>query len=241
MLVAFFATSMGWTLSFYFVSVLLPVMAAASYTFNSQIVPRYLLTGRKVKFALYTFYLLIAAIYLELWVIIGALVLLANYSFSELGRYAGDIRLLGLLQFLLVFGDGFLLSWSSLKKRDRELQELKATHLKNQQETLEVVVNRQKVPVSLNEILWIESFSDYVKIHLPSQELVVREKISKLHDQLPTQFLRVHRSFLINSQKVNAFNRSSAKINETNIPFGRKYAQSAWEQLSQVDEKMTMS
>ena len=223
---------MGWNLSFYFVAVLLPVMAGASYTFNYQIVPRYLLTGRKGRFVLYTFYLLVITIYTELWVIIGALVLLANYSYPELGRYAGDIRLLGILQFLLVFADGFLLSWFSLKKRDQELELLKASQSRNEQQTLEVVVNRQQVRIPLTDILYIESFSDYVKIHLRQQELIVREKISKLDDKLPDYFLRVHRSFLINIECVTSFNRSAAKLADTDIPFGRKYAQLAWQRLS---------
>lgn len=207
-------------------------MAIASLTFNSQLVPRYLLTGRKWNFVMYTFYLLVAAVYLELWVIIGALVLLANYSFPELGQYAGDIRLLILLQVLLVFGDGFLLSWASLKKRDQEIKELREANERQEQKILEVVVNRQTVPLPLDKIQYIESFSDYVKIHVEDRQLVVREKISKLEDRLPDTFIRVHRSFLINRLAVTSFNRSVIQVNDTEIPVGRKYAQETKRLLS---------
>ena len=230
-LVAFFATSMGGILSFYFVSALLPIMAIASFSFNSFLVPRYLLTGRKLKFVLYTFYLLVIAVYLQLCVIILALIMLANYSFPELGQYAGDIRLLMVLQFLLVFGDGFLLSWQSLKKRDQELAELKAMFEKEEQEILEVTVNRQKVRLPLKDIYYVESFSDYVKIHLETRRVIVRDKISKLQDRLPQNFVRVHRSYLINRNQMTAFNKSQISFSDINIPIGRKYAQEVLEQL----------
>lgn len=216
---------MGWNLSFYFVSVLLPVMAIASFVFHSQIVPRYLLTGRKWKFTMYTFYLLVVVVWLEIWVIIGALVLLTNYSYPELGQYAGDIRLLIVLQVMLVFGDGFLLSWASLKKRDLEIKELREAHQKQEQKMMEVVVNRQKVPLPIEKILYIESFSDYVKIHIEDRQLVVREKISKLEGRLPDNFNRVHRSFLVNRLAVTSFTRSVIYIGQTEIPVGRKYTQ----------------
>lgn len=199
-------------------------MALASITFHSQIVPRYLLTGRKLKFAMYTAYLLIVVIWLEIWVIIGALILLANYSYSGLGEYAGDIRLLILLQILLVFGDGFLLAWASLKKRDQEIKELREANQKQEQRIMEVMVNRQTVPLPIDKIRYIESFSDYVKIHVEDRQLVVREKISKLEERLPENFIRVHRSFLVNRQAITAFNRSMINIDHVEIPIGRKYA-----------------
>lgn len=223
---------MGWNLSFYFVSVLLPVMAIASFVFHSQIVPRYLLTGRKWKFTMYTFYLLVVVVWLEIWVIIGALVLLANYSYPELGQYAGDIRLLIVLQVMLVFGDGFLLSWASLKKRDLEIKELREAHQKQEQKIMEVVVNRQKVPLPIEKIQYIESFSDYVKIHIEDRQLVVREKISKLEERLPDNFIRVHRSFLVNRLAVTSFTRSVIHVDQTEIPVGRKYTQDTRRLLS---------
>ncbi len=174
---------------------------------------------------MYTLYLTVVVVYLEMWVIIGALVLLANYSYAELGQYAGDIRLLVLLQVLLVFGDGFLLSWASLKKRDKEIEELRQANQKQEQQIMEVVVNRQKVPLPIEDILYIESFSDYVKIHVDDRQLVVRDKISKLEERLPDHFIRVHRSFLINQAKVTSFNRSVIQLGNTEIPIGRKYAQ----------------
>ncbi|MDW3190783.1 MAG: LytTR family DNA-binding domain-containing protein [Cytophagales bacterium] len=213
-------------------SVLLPVMAVGSFTFHSQIVPRYLLTGRKRQFVMYTIYLTVIVIWLEIWVIIGALVLLANYSYSGLGEYAGDVRLLVVLQVLLVFGDGFLLSWASLKRRDQEIQELREANKKQELKTIEVIVNRQTVPIPIEQILYIESFSDYVKIHVEDRQLVVREKISKLEERLPENFMRVHRSFLINRNAITAFNRSGINIGHVEIPVGRKYAQDTRRLLS---------
>ncbi len=87
-----------------------------------------------------------------------------------------------------------------------------------------------KVPVE--EIAWIESLDDYVKIFLPQQVLITRENISSLASRLPESFVRIHRSFVVNSQLVRSFSAEGVTIQGKELPFGRAFKKNALAQLS---------
>jgi DNA-binding LytR/AlgR family response regulator len=83
------------------------------------------------------------------------------------------------------------------------------------------------------EIVYIESLDDYVKIHLKSGILITRENISTLEEKLPyPPFVRIHRSFIINSKWVKTISNEGIELNGKVLPFGRAFKKSAWSQLS---------
>ncbi len=86
-------------------------------------------------------------------------------------------------------------------------------------------VERQMIKVLLNQILFIESLKDYVKIICQNQPPVItKNTISALEEMLPRKrFLRIHRSFIIASDKVTSFNKEKVLINMQSIPVGRAY------------------
>ena len=87
--------------------------------------------------------------------------------------------------------------------------------------------------VLFDEILFIESMSDYVKINLANNEVVVtKEKISRLEARLPEMFVRIHRSFIVNKNKVTVFNKEVLTIGDQTLPVSRSYKNSAWDKLS---------
>src|ERR1700676_1650986 len=68
-------------------------------------------------------------------------------------------------------------------------------------------VDRKMVKVFLHDILYIEGFSDYVKIITPSKTLITKQLISALEESLPKDiFIRIHRSFIISINKINSYN-----------------------------------
>ncbi len=99
----------NFTQSFYFVSMLLPIVVGTSYVFNFFLVPRYLLTGRYFKFGLYFFYTLIVSLYLEMFVLTVSFVYLANFNFANMGSYASDSLILAIVLYLVVFTSSFIL------------------------------------------------------------------------------------------------------------------------------------
>ncbi len=85
--------------------------------------------------------------------------------------------------------------------------------------------SRRTFKVKLADILYIESIRDYIRIHLAASTLMTKEKISDFEQKLPAPFLRVHRSFIINTQHISAFTSSDIEILETVIPIGISYKQ----------------
>ncbi|WP_420571566.1 LytR/AlgR family response regulator transcription factor [Kordia sp.] len=78
--------------------------------------------------------------------------------------------------------------------------------------------------VSVCDIVYIESLKDYVKIHTSSKSIVSKQKISDLEAELAKHaFLRIHRSYLINSKKVTAFTPHDIELNNVEVPIGASY------------------
>lgn len=86
-----------------------------------------------------------------------------------------------------------------------------------------VNVNKKYIKVVFDEINYIESVKDYIHIHTQDKTIVTKEKISEFELKLPTTFLRVHRSFIVNSPKLTAFTAQDVEIGAKEIPIGKSY------------------
>jgi len=85
--------------------------------------------------------------------------------------------------------------------------------------------DRQMIKVLLSRIVYVESLKDYLKIVCEDQPPVItRQTISALEEMLPRKrFLRIHRSYIISTEKVISFTREAIRINEHTLPVGRAY------------------
>jgi two-component system, LytTR family, response regulator len=78
--------------------------------------------------------------------------------------------------------------------------------------------------INLDEILYIESVKDYIKIHTLQKEIVSKYKISDLEKELDDKgFLRIHRSFIINLKNITAFTACDIEIDKLELPIGDSY------------------
>ncbi|MES2807716.1 MAG: LytTR family DNA-binding domain-containing protein [Bacteroidota bacterium] len=106
------------------------------------------------------------------------------------------------------------------------------TPVKDNTDFMYLKVDRKMVKVDVAEVLWIESYGDYVKVALPDKVLVSKQKISILEELLPDDaFLRVHRSFMVNVAKIDSYNSISVEIAGKEIPVGRNYKNDAFKRL----------
>ena len=94
-----------------------------------------------------------------------------------------------------------------------------------------VYADKKNHKVYLDEILYIESLKDYVRIYMEEGNLVTKSTISHYEDKLPSDFLRVHRSFIINRSKITAYTNQDIEIGKKEIPIGVSYKKSVVEQL----------
>lgn len=216
--------------SFYFVSMLLPVVVGTCYFFNLYLVPRYLFAKRYGLFALYFIYMLVVSVYLEMIVIVLAFVLLAEYSYENMSPVSRDIFILAIALYFIVFLFSFILLIRQSFAKQSQLELLEKEKQKNGVDSLTVKVNRQNRKIILSDILYIESLSDYVKIHLETGEVVTtREKISTLAEKLPDQFIRIHRSFVVNRNKIKTYTKEEVAIAGLDLPISRSYKQQVLE------------
>lgn len=96
-----------------------------------------------------------------------------------------------------------------------------------------VKVDKDMRKVFLADIVYVESWKDYVKVFLTNGKVhVVRQQMSALEDLLSHRlFLRVHRSYLVSLHKVSGYNGLSVHLDEKEIPIGRLYKQTVMERL----------
>lgn len=78
--------------------------------------------------------------------------------------------------------------------------------------------------LDVNEIHYIESVRDYVVFHMADEKVTAKYKISDMEAELKnTSFLRVHRSFLINTDKISSYTASEVEVGKIEIPIGASY------------------
>ncbi len=108
-----------------------------------------------------------------------------------------------------------------------------STHKQISEPFVYLKVDRDMKKVYLNEILYIESWKDYVKLFLlNSKTLLVKQSISSMEMLLSDhKFLRVHRSFMVSLNKISGYNGISVQLETTEIPIGRLYKQTVMDRL----------
>ena len=83
---------------------------------------------------------------------------------------------------------------------------------------------RKMIKVDFNQILYIESIGDYLKIHTLNDVIVTRETLLATLEKLPaTLFLRTHRSFVVAVSNIESFTNEHININNKAIPISRSY------------------
>jgi DNA-binding LytR/AlgR family response regulator len=82
------------------------------------------------------------------------------------------------------------------------------------------------------DIVFAESLDNYIIVTTSHQKLICYESLSHLEDRLPTHdFLRIHRSFLINVNKITAFTSAHLEINDRKFNIGRNYKETVIKRL----------
>lgn len=79
------------------------------------------------------------------------------------------------------------------------------------------------VKVSLDEMLWLKSDQNYTEVITPKKKYLVRGTVKETLDQLDHRFIRIHKSYVVNFEKITAINSISVMINQQELPIGKLY------------------
>jgi DNA-binding LytR/AlgR family response regulator len=84
--------------------------------------------------------------------------------------------------------------------------------------------DRKNLKIPLNDILYIESLKDYIKVVTKTKNIVTKQSISSLEEALPkNNFVRIHRSFIVAINKIESFTNDAIEINRQELPISRMY------------------
>ena len=85
-------------------------------------------------------------------------------------------------------------------------------------------VDKKLIKIKFEDIYFIESLKDYIKVFTKSGDYLAHKSLSGITEELPkTQFLRIHRSFTVALDKIQALEGNSVLVTNKRIPIGRKY------------------
>ncbi len=97
--------------------------------------------------------------------------------------------------------------------------------------------NKRMVRVNFADILFVEGMKDYVKVVTRDKTVVSKQSLSCLEDILANRnFVRVHKSFIVSLDHVDAFSNSFIEIGLFEIPIGRSHKDKALEQLGLISD-----
>ena len=102
-----------------------------------------------------------------------------------------------------------------------------------------VKADKKLIKVNYDDIIYIEGLKDYVIIRNEESRIITLQTMKSLADKLPSnRFLRVHRSYLVNIDKINSIMGNMIEVYEKGkiklIPIGKNYKD---ELMNAVEEK----
>lgn len=95
--------------------------------------------------------------------------------------------------------------------------------------------NKKRIKIYFKDILYIESLKEYVRIHTMAQEIITKFQLGQIEAQLPkADFLRIHRSFLVAKERIDAHTGTAIEIRNKQLPIGRSYKDQVNEFLNHI-------
>jgi len=100
-------------------------------------------------------------------------------------------------------------------------------------EYLFVKTDYKIVRVAYKEILYVEGLKDYLILQTPQEKILTLLSFKKILEQLPcTEFVRVHKSYIVPVSKIDSIEKHRIKIGEKIIPIGETYKQEFYKQIN---------
>lgn len=83
--------------------------------------------------------------------------------------------------------------------------------------------DRKKIKIDLEDIRYIESYSDYLKIYTNDEQIVTRQTMASMEEMLSDDFIRIHRSYIIALNHMKSFTNEWVEVGGKTLPISRKY------------------
>lgn len=121
----------------------------------------------------------------------------------------------------------------AVQKAEERLAFNQAKQTTDNPDTIFIKSNKKTYQLQLNDITYIEGLGDYINIYTDKTHFVTNLTMKKIQEILPeNQFLRIHKSFIINLRKIVAFEGNIVELPSRKISIGNNYKQ---EFLDKID------
>lgn len=90
----------------------------------------------------------------------------------------------------------------------------------------------ENIKVNVQDIKYIEGLKDYIKIHLKQEKILLTlSSLKAILEKLPSNFIRTHRSYIINIDCIRAIQKTNIVINDIRIPIGETFKKVVFKRL----------
>ena len=110
-----------------------------------------------------------------------------------------------------------------------ERLELRSESSQLEDDTIFLKTEYRIVKVSISDIRYVEAMSEYLKVYLESEPkpIITLLSMKKMEERLPSYFMRIHRSYIINLTKIQEVNKNRVIMDsDTYLPIGDMYKDS---------------
>lgn len=210
--------------SFYLEFIFLPLRVLAVYVTILFLIPQFLLKKEFVKFLF---------IYIVFVALLGLIQLGFLYLFYE--DRTLSLTISGTINFntfircvMLINSTVFFVSAIYILNLYFSEKELRLKMKKNDgDENLKIQLksNRRNYLISPDEIIYIEGLGNYVNYYIENgKKITVYQSLKKCKENLPEEFLRIHKSYIVNKNKILSFANESVELNNNQIlPIGNSF------------------
>lgn len=105
--------------------------------------------------------------------------------------------------------------------------------LKEADEPFYVRSDRKLVRIDPREVRYIESFRNYLTIHMGGQKIVIYGTLAHIEEELQPNpyFIQVHKSYIVNTRFVTEVGNNMIRLKDTEIPIGGNYKDGVWQAI----------
>ena len=130
-----------------------------------------------------------------------------------------------ILDYLLkpISFDRFIKAVNRYKKKKVTTEEIPTIPTTPTQKIIYIKSERKTIKLSMRDINYIEGMNNYVIFHTINNRHIVYRSITDLLTELDEHFVRVHKSYVVNTSKIVSFNKEEVAIGEKVIPIGKTY------------------
>ena len=90
-------------------------------------------------------------------------------------------------------------------------------------QTILIKENKRLYKISLDDIFFVKAFGDYIRIFTSTKTYIVKDRLQRFSEELNDRFFKVHRSYIVNLDRIHYLEGNHIVINDEKIPVSETY------------------